>query len=152
MSLTERQDIDRPSPPFLGLPQELWEEIYRELLSENLVYGFPKYLLKLQPAILRVNKQINEEAYPILYDENCWVVLEMNCEPSYIRKLRVEYCPLISPTHEHLEKFPRKTFLHVKLKKVVPNWNPTTLVLRRFHIGEGFASTSRLSQLLILWK
>ena len=65
---------------FLGLPRELRDKVYRELLLQDLVWEeipktFPldedKNHYNFQLSILSVNKQIHEEASQVMYRENC---------------------------------------------------------------------------------
>jgi hypothetical protein len=69
--------------PFLKLPQEIRDCIYRHLLSTRPAithddgsrdYSWP---IKFNPAILRANKKVYEEASRVLYIENDFVVLRV---------------------------------------------------------------------------
>ncbi|KAL8723599.1 MAG: hypothetical protein Q9225_000141 [Loekoesia sp. 1 TL-2023] len=68
---------------FLDLPREIRDQIYRELLCSDKVYqpasevGIARRY-KYQVAILRCNKQINREATPVLYDENCLILFSLD--------------------------------------------------------------------------
>jgi hypothetical protein len=72
--------------PFLRLPREIRDQIYRLLLSARLTftgdckcinYSTVTPLIKFAPAILRANKQALDEASQILYCENDFVVLKV---------------------------------------------------------------------------
>ena len=69
-----RSPIEVSSPFLREVPQEVRIEIYRELLlmsRTTMLNGHPRSFLE----ILRVNKQIHEEASRVFYDENEWVML-----------------------------------------------------------------------------
>lgn len=61
---------------FLDLSLELRNQIYRELLFQPIGYGAARRRHKFETSILRVNKQIHQEASRVLYEENAWVVFE----------------------------------------------------------------------------
>lgn len=64
----------------INLPRELRDRVYRELLVPEKVRNprdhIPTY--DLEPAILRVNKQIHAEAAEILYRENIWILIKIH--------------------------------------------------------------------------
>lgn len=62
---------DQSDFPFLHLPPEIRNQIYRETLHEDLVV---QLLIEPQPGLLRTNKQIRNEALPIYYGENQFFV------------------------------------------------------------------------------
>ena len=75
--------------PFFDLPRELRENVYREPLlvdrfrlevshSTECVPG----PLNIDLAILRVSKEVYNEALPILYNENCWISLKFDYDLS----------------------------------------------------------------------
>lgn len=114
MSLEKSRD-NRPSPSrFLSLPRELRDQIYRELLLEDVAWDEPQDRYNLQPAILRVNKLVNEEASCILYDENCWVLFKIACNKDYDHILKKNYCRSVSSSS--VEVFPQQTFLKVEVR------------------------------------
>ncbi len=115
MSAEKRQE-SRPCPHFLSLPRELRDHIYRELLLEDLVWDEPQDRYNLQPAILRVNKQVNEEASRILYDENCWVLFKIDCNKDYVDILKKDHCRSVSSNS--LEVFPQQAFLKVEVREL----------------------------------
>ena len=59
------------------LPRELRDQIYREILLQPIGYGAARRRHKFETSILRVNKQIHQEASRVLYEENAWVVFEV---------------------------------------------------------------------------
>ncbi|KAI4139299.1 MAG: hypothetical protein L6R39_006367 [Caloplaca ligustica] len=67
-----------PHSRFFDLPREIRDQIYRELLCSRKVYrpasdsGIGRRY-NYQIALLRCNKQIHEEATPVLYQENCFI-------------------------------------------------------------------------------
>lgn len=63
---------------FLDLSLEVRDQIYRELLFQPIGYGAARRRHKFETSILRVNKQIHQEASRVLYEENVWVVFEMH--------------------------------------------------------------------------
>ncbi|CAF9911873.1 hypothetical protein IMSHALPRED_010605 [Imshaugia aleurites] len=70
-----------PKPGLLAIPGEIRNEIYRILLTTR--YNFPNHdisrtALSLHPAILRVNRQINEEAINVLHGDNFWIIAQIN--------------------------------------------------------------------------
>lgn len=65
---------------FSELSLELRDQIYRELLYQPIGYGAARRRHKFETSILRVNKQIHQEASRVLYEENAWVVFEMRCQ------------------------------------------------------------------------
>jgi hypothetical protein len=75
-----------PPFPFLRLPREIRDCIYRHLLAARLAYTDDyqrrddSWPVRFAPAILRANKQISREAAQILYKENDWVVLKVNTQ------------------------------------------------------------------------
>ena len=62
---------------FSDLSLELREQIYRELLYQPIEYGAARRCHKFKTSILRVNKQIHQEASRVFYEENAWVVFEI---------------------------------------------------------------------------
>ena len=62
---------------FSDLSLELRDQIYRELLYQPIGYGAARRRRKFETSILRVNKQIHQEASRVLYEENAWVVFEI---------------------------------------------------------------------------
>jgi hypothetical protein len=76
-------DITVPPFPFLRLPREIRDCIYRHLLSARLTYtndypsGDHDWPFKFAPAILQANKQVSSEASQVLYGENDFVVLRV---------------------------------------------------------------------------
>ncbi|KXT13051.1 hypothetical protein AC579_3460 [Pseudocercospora musae] len=58
---------DPPPPyfPFLGLPSEMRNDVYKILLTHDKAAGF-----RAQPAILRANRQIHDEASGFIYSES----------------------------------------------------------------------------------
>lgn len=89
---TRKRKAKRPFR-FLDLPPELRQQIYRELLCSNRVYkpasrdGIVRRY-NYQIAILRCNKQINAEATPILYKDNCLLFFELDwrCKDEILRR------------------------------------------------------------------
>ena len=57
----------------LGLPRELRDMIYRELLKVDHFQCLSTQRLHLHPAILGVCKQLHNETKEVLYGENCWI-------------------------------------------------------------------------------
>lgn len=71
-------EIDAAQSPFTGLPRELRDKVYRELLIPNFAHIFRRHRqrkFEMYPQILRVNKQIHKEAAHVLYEENAWVII-----------------------------------------------------------------------------
>ena len=62
---------------FLDLSLELRDQIYRELLFQPIGYGAARRRHKFETSILRVNKHIHEEASRVLYEENAWVIFDI---------------------------------------------------------------------------
>lgn len=69
-----------PKPDLLALPGEIRNKIYRMLLTTryNFPIDFSRTPLSLYPAILRVNRQINQEATNILHGDNFWIIAQIN--------------------------------------------------------------------------
>ena len=69
--------------PFLQLPREIRDHIYRELLCSDKIYkpatdaGIARRY-EYQVAILQCNRQINNEATPVLYNENCFILFSLD--------------------------------------------------------------------------
>ncbi len=122
MLLQKRQENCPSHSHFLSLPRELRDQIYHELLLEDLVWDGPRDRYDLQPAILRANKQISEEGSRVLYEENCWVMLEIDCNKDYMDILEGDQSHAVSS--KHLEDFPRRTFLRVEVKELLLVMNP----------------------------
>jgi hypothetical protein len=76
-------DITDSSFPFLRLPREIRDKIYRRLLSARLTTDdynsgdYANWPVQFHPAISRTNKQISSEASKVLYGENEFVVLRV---------------------------------------------------------------------------
>ncbi len=68
------------SSPLLALPREIRDEIYRGVLPPTIGYGD---FYDLDPAILRVNKQVHREASKTFYTESCWILFRVNF-PVYV--------------------------------------------------------------------
>ena len=62
----------------LSLPRELRDHIYRELLLADKAPAKETFKFALEPAILRVKKQMYKECSRILYEENTWVLITVN--------------------------------------------------------------------------
>ncbi|KAI4137392.1 MAG: hypothetical protein LQ341_005162 [Variospora aurantia] len=72
--------------PFFDLPKELREKVYRELLcsakvEEPVLDVAIQRRYKFHVAILGCSRQMHIEATPILYAENCLILLQLNWEP-----------------------------------------------------------------------
>ena len=65
---------------FLDLSLEIRDQIYHELLFQPIGYGAARRRHKFETSILRVNKQIHEEASRVLYKENAWVVFDIQID------------------------------------------------------------------------
>lgn len=68
------------STHLLRLPREIRDEIYRGILPPTIGYGD---FYDLDPAILRVNKQVHREASETFYTESCWILFKVNF-PVYV--------------------------------------------------------------------
>ncbi|KAL8897303.1 MAG: hypothetical protein Q9207_007277 [Kuettlingeria erythrocarpa] len=69
--------------PFFDLPREIRDQIYRELLCSSKVCEpmdeidvLQRY--RFQVAILRCSQQTNIEAGAVFYNENCFILMELN--------------------------------------------------------------------------
>ena len=122
--LSQKQKWSGPSSSaFLYLPRELRDQIYRELLLQELVWDEQSGRFNIQTSILRVSTQIKNEASRILYKENCWVLFETNyngrCVADFVpndRSTLGQHCqPLVSS--KHLASFPQDPFLRVRVMK-----------------------------------
>ncbi|MCJ1242803.1 hypothetical protein MMC14_010812, partial [Varicellaria rhodocarpa] len=72
-----------PTATFFSIPLEIRHEIYQLLLLARLNYCHIDHphtpdVIKLHPAIISTCHQAYEEAYPVLYKENRWVMMETN--------------------------------------------------------------------------
>ena len=70
-----------PNTIFFSIPLEIRNEIYQLLLLARLNYcpidhPYTYDVIKLHPAIMSICHQIYEEAHPVLYKENKWVMME----------------------------------------------------------------------------
>ena len=101
-----------PTSGFLALPGEMRNEIYRMLLTTR--YNFlldesSRDPQSLHPVILRVNRQINEEATNVLHGDNIWIIAQINSpqwpDPNSI-------VPFVSRKDPSCIRYPA---LHVKL-------------------------------------
>lgn len=68
---------------FLDLPGEIRHQIYRELLCSEKVHrpvssSSIARRYAYQVSLLRCNKQIREEASPVLYQDNCFITISLN--------------------------------------------------------------------------
>ncbi|KAI4183053.1 MAG: hypothetical protein LQ348_004750 [Seirophora lacunosa] len=81
-----------PRPPtnpslFLGLPGEIRDQVYRELLCSAKVEEptfdiFIHRRYRFQVAILRCSRQTNIEATRVLYTENCLILIQLSWTPA----------------------------------------------------------------------
>ncbi|KAL8993734.1 MAG: hypothetical protein Q9188_007250 [Gyalolechia gomerana] len=92
--LTTSKRKPKKRSPFLNLPPELRHQIYRELLCSRKVYRLASddgvaRRYEYQVAILRCNRQINAEATPVLYRDNCLLFFELDwfCKDEVLRLL-----------------------------------------------------------------
>lgn len=115
--LSTKQNKGSKAFRILNLPRELRDQIYRELLLADKVCA-ATFKYALEPAILRVNRQVHKECIPILYEENTWVLITVNCcnlLNSYL-KVNVNY-PIVSHSPAgHLDAFFRKPALQVDVR------------------------------------
>ena len=81
---------------FFDLPRELRDMVYKSVFTPMLGNRTRKSY-DLTPGILRVNKQMHEEAFDILYGQNCWVHFHINYRIKGIVKENLEnsQAPLI---------------------------------------------------------
>ena len=96
-------DAERPKPVgFTHLPRELRDQIYRELLlpDKTQVSRSARHTTRrlqsgnsLQPAILRVSKQMHREASMVLYKETKWVLFTMAFSQTTIELFEGFYGP-----------------------------------------------------------
>ena len=121
---SQKQRLSRASSrSFLSLPREIQDQMYRELLLQDLVWDQQSGRFDIQTSILHVSKQINNEASRILYKENCWILVETNYFGRYMADfsgesmsmLRDNCQPLVSS--KRLISFPRDPFLPVRVMK-----------------------------------
>lgn len=116
-----------PKSGFLALPGEIRNEIYRMLLTTR--YTFPNDFLKtplsLHPAILRVNRQINEEATNVLHGDNYWIIAQINIHQWPGANAIIPFVSRKDPSHI---KYPA---LHVKLDLLCESMatESTTLIM-----------------------
>ncbi|KAL8672716.1 MAG: hypothetical protein Q9168_002841 [Polycauliona sp. 1 TL-2023] len=75
---------------FLDFPQEIRTKIYSELLLGEKVFSRSINRYRLRPNILRVNRQICEEAYEILYKANQWIYIQE--EERSLKQALVQLC------------------------------------------------------------
>ncbi|KAL9011099.1 MAG: hypothetical protein Q9173_004025 [Seirophora scorigena] len=71
---------------FLGIPREIRDQVYRELLysakvEEPTTDIFIRRRYRFQVAILRCSRQTNIEATRVLYTENCLILIQLNWTP-----------------------------------------------------------------------
>ncbi|KAL9025989.1 MAG: hypothetical protein Q9196_005280 [Gyalolechia fulgens] len=115
--------------PLLRLPLELRHQIFCELLCSKNVYqpvtsDAPARRYEYQVAILRCNRQINEEATPILYRDNCLLFFELDwfCADQGLRQLVL---PLFKDRFMHDEAastLRKKAAVHVKVTSDPWKW------------------------------
>ena len=100
-----------PKPYLLAIPGEIRNEIYRMLLTTR--YNFPRDVsrssLSLYPSILRVNRQINQEATNVLHGDNLWITAQINVPEWAESGVVVPFISRKDPSHV---KFPA---LHVEV-------------------------------------
>lgn len=111
------QDTEKPFP-MMQLPRELRDQIYSERLVIEKTSALEQSWYGLSPALLRVNKQMNQESSTILYDKNTWILFSMR-RSDFNRSHRASGCPRLSK--EQLELFAGKFALQVRLK----TWDST---------------------------
>lgn len=100
----------------LSLPRELRDQIYRELLLADKVHAKEAFKYALEPAILRVNKQLYKECTRILYEENTWVLITVNWRNLQKIFPKANYPPVSHSPAGHLDAFNRKPALQVDLR------------------------------------
>ena len=116
-----------PNPGVLALPGEIRNEIYRMLLTTR--YTFPndpyETSISLHPAILSVNRQINQEATNVLHGDNFWIIAQINVRQWPKSNAFIPFVSRKDPSHI---KYPA---LHVKLdlpRETMPT-ESTTLIM-----------------------
>ena len=92
MKIGQQNGEDMKYFQFLSLPRELRDAVYRKLLLPDYADHLCGY--KIEPAILGVNRKINQEASKVLYHETKWIIFTMNHDtlPASLRFRR--YPPL----------------------------------------------------------
>jgi len=89
----------------LSLPRELRNMIYRKLLLPERADPYRK-TYKIEPDILRVNKQMHREASEILYREISWVMFNTNYH-AFVKNLKALDYNMIAVKHDNpLRTFP----------------------------------------------
>ncbi|KAL8655795.1 MAG: hypothetical protein Q9226_002906 [Calogaya cf. arnoldii] len=76
MASSQVQSRSRDILPFLDFPREIRNKVYNELLlaENNLNKSGNRY--RLRRVILKINRQITEEAYEVLYQGNQWINIQ----------------------------------------------------------------------------
>lgn len=93
---------DRPmSSGFLQMPLELRQKVYRPLLLVHPYVTIKRKGYNLEPAILRISKQIHEEASHVLCQHNTWIILATD-KPLEIQNSN----PTLFPAWTTQQRFP----------------------------------------------
>ncbi|KAL8843713.1 MAG: hypothetical protein Q9176_001921 [Flavoplaca citrina] len=79
---------------FLDFPKEIRDKIYSELLLAEKIFSKTSNRYRFPLTILKINRQINAEAYEVLYKANQWIKIQE--EERSLRQALVQLCiPLI---------------------------------------------------------
>lgn len=126
--------------PLMRLPRELRDQIYRELLvSKEKEPNTEENVARctLEPAILRCSKQVHEEAYRVLYEENVWI--RFTLDAALLQQLDLsEECHVFTT---NLESFPGPLALNVTMK-------PTNNTPQEVRLSENILHQSDLTLFL----
>ena len=110
----------------LDLPLELRTIIYRELLKVDRFECLSTQKLHLDPAILRVCKQLHNEAKEVLYRDNCWIEIVVDDSIQQIidteHKAMKETFPFLDFPTTRLGKrsWPHEAALRIDIRDVEP--------------------------------
>ncbi|KAI4275686.1 MAG: hypothetical protein LQ337_003042 [Flavoplaca oasis] len=75
---------------FLDFPKEIRDKIYSELLLAEKIFSKTSNKYRFPLTILKINRQINAEAYEVLYKANQWIKIQE--EERSLRQALVQLC------------------------------------------------------------
>lgn len=94
---------------FEKLPKELRRKIYEHLLKAENVQGPPDDELvcyyKFETSILAVSKQIHQDTWPILYQDNQFIIVSHNWDDIFTLLNEYEVAPIASTKPKEVAEF-----------------------------------------------
>lgn len=127
-TMAEAAVPDPPASPFLALPAELRNRIYRYCLNTSTPPAVTHTGIT-EPSLLHTNKQIRHEAITIFYLENSFAVHMHDFNSSILLAWR-DKCAALKKAHKI-----RKVKICGSFSRT-PNWKNLKVWLKRYHARE----------------